>query len=99
MFSDTMSGDSRKDFILATTANYFAVQVTDGAIQSLCNAPALNSFLDDGNATVLAGRFEIKGGRAKGFTFSNKVCKSSAIKFLWFETVISKITVHINFEM
>ena len=72
-FSGTMSGDSRKDFILTTTANYFAVQVTDGSIQSLLNSPALNSFLDDGNATVLAGRFEMKGGRAKGFTFSNKV--------------------------
>ena len=68
-----MSGDSRKEFILTTTANYFAVQATDGSIQALRNAPALNSFLDDGNATVLAGRFEIRGGKAKGFTFSNKV--------------------------
>ena len=71
-----MSGDSRKDFILATTANYFAVQVTDGSIQSLQNSPALNSFLDDGNATVLAGRFDMKG-RSKGFNFSNKVGQSS----------------------
>ena len=75
-----MSGDSRKDFVLATTANYFAVQVTDGSIQSLLNSPALNSFLDDGNATVLAGRFDVKGGRAKGFTFSNKV---STIDFFY----------------
>ena len=71
--SVTMSGDSRKDFLLATTANYFAVQVTDGSITSLQSSPALNSFLDDGNATVLAGRFDTKGGRAKGFAFSNKV--------------------------
>lgn len=67
-----MSGDSRKDFILTTTANYFAVPANDGALKNLPDSAALNSFLDDGNASVLAGRLDPKS-RVKLVMFSNKV--------------------------
>lgn len=67
-----MPGDSRKDFILTTTANYFAVPVNDGALKNLPDSPALNSFLDDGNASVLAGKLDPKS-RVKLIMFSNKV--------------------------
>ena len=67
-----MSGDSRKSFIITTTANYFAVPVNDSALKNLPEAPALNSFLDDGNASVLAGRIDPKI-RVKTVAFSNKV--------------------------
>lgn len=67
-----MSGDSRKDFILATTANYFAVPVNDSSLKNLPDSPALNSFLDDGNANVLAGKLDPKS-RVKLVYFSQKV--------------------------
>jgi dynein heavy chain 2 len=67
-----MSGDSRKDFVLATTANHFGVQVNDASLKNLPDSPALNSFLDDGNASVLSGRLDPKS-RIKLLMFSNKV--------------------------
>ncbi|KAJ8297985.1 hypothetical protein KUTeg_024516 [Tegillarca granosa] len=67
-----MPGDSRKDYILATTANHFGVPVSEGAITSLIDSPALNSFLDDGNAPILAGKFDTKGQRKK-IIFANKI--------------------------
>ena len=51
-----MSGDSRKDFVLATTGNFFSIPVSDSAISGLSDAGALNTFLDDGNCSVLAAR-------------------------------------------
>ncbi|KAK3801155.1 hypothetical protein RRG08_006872 [Elysia crispata] len=58
-----MPGDSRKDFVLVTTANYFAVPITDNAITNLFNSPNLNNFLDDGNVTVLAAKLDVKNDR------------------------------------
>ncbi|XP_025088458.1 cytoplasmic dynein 2 heavy chain 1-like isoform X3 [Pomacea canaliculata] len=58
-----MPGDSRKDFILVTVANYFAVPINDTAITNLFNAQPLNGFLDDGNISVLAGKIDQRGGR------------------------------------
>ena len=66
-----MAGDSRKNFILATTANYFALPVNDGSIQTLANSSALNNFLDDGNVLLLAGRNDPRKNRIE---FVNKVC-------------------------
>jgi dynein heavy chain 2 len=66
------TGDSRKDYILATTANYFGVGVADAAITALHDSTALNSFLDDGNIDLCAGRIETRGN-AKRLAFSNKV--------------------------
>ena len=66
-----MPGDSRKDFVLVTTANYFAIPITDNAITSLFNSPALNNFLDDGNVTILAGKLDSKNDRR--IDFQNRV--------------------------
>lgn len=54
-----MSGDSRKDFILATVGNYFGYSVTDGAVSHILASRELNTFLDDGNCTVLATHAEL----------------------------------------
>ncbi|XP_067663541.1 cytoplasmic dynein 2 heavy chain 1-like isoform X1 [Haliotis asinina] len=65
-----MPGDSRKEFILATTANYFSLSLEN--VQSLQNSSALNSFLDDGNAPILAAKIDARGGR-KSVEFQNRV--------------------------
>ncbi|XP_052794024.1 cytoplasmic dynein 2 heavy chain 1-like isoform X3 [Mya arenaria] len=67
-----MAGDSRKDFIIAATANHFAVPLNDGALKNLPDSPSLNNFLDDGNASVLAARLDPKS-RVRSVAFSNKV--------------------------
>ena len=67
-----MSGDSRKQFILATTGNYFAIPVTDAAFVKQAHSAALNSFLDDGNTNILAGRLDPRS-RTKNVIFSDKV--------------------------
>ena len=66
-----MPGDSRKDFILVTVANYFGIPINEQAITNLFNAPALNGFLDDGNVSILAGKLNQKSG--KRVDFQNKV--------------------------
>ena len=60
-----MSGDSRKEFILATTVNYFGIQ-NDG---SLADNRAINAFLDDGNVSVLAAKLD----NSKKVILANKV--------------------------
>ena len=69
-----MSGDSRKDFILATAGNFFGISVNDLPISSLYNSSALNSFLDDGNCNVLAAR----AGDDQKVTLANKVGRPAA---------------------
>ena len=54
-----MSGDSRKDFILATIGNFFSYSVTDGAISHIIDSRELNNFLDDGNCMILATHAEL----------------------------------------
>lgn len=61
-----MSGDSRKDFLLATTGNYFSIAVAD--LGGNKDTECLNNFLDDGNIFTLAAK---KSG--KGVSFTNKV--------------------------
>lgn len=48
-----MSGDSRKDFILATIGNFFGYSSSDGAVCHIADSKELNSFLDDGNCMLL----------------------------------------------
>ena len=57
-----MSGDSRKDFILATIGNHFSYTVADGAISHILDSKELNNFLDDGNCSVLATHAELTQG-------------------------------------
>ena len=70
-------GDSRKDFVLTTTANFFGIAPNDGEITKNQNAPAINTFLDDGSASVLAARSE-----GKTVAFSNKVSTYFHVEFL-----------------
>ena len=55
------TGDVRKDFILATIANHFGLPV-DLMSASLAASPKLNTFLDDGNATVLSANVDSSNG-------------------------------------
>lgn len=57
-----MSGDSRKDFVLATIGNFFGYSSSDGAISHITDSKELNSFLDDGNCMVLALHPEMTQG-------------------------------------
>ena len=52
-----MSGDSRKDFLLATTADFFGVSAEEPNMMILLTTNELNNFLDDGNCNVLVARF------------------------------------------
>ena len=57
-----MSGDSRKEFILATIGNFFSYASSDGAIAHITDSKELNTFLDDGNSMVLALHPEMNEG-------------------------------------
>ena len=52
IFAVTMSGDSRKDFILATIGNHFGYSISDGAIAHIHTSNEVNTFLDDGNSLI-----------------------------------------------
>ena len=54
-----MSGDSRKDFVLATICNFFSTTTGDSMIKHIFDSVELNAFLDDGNCSVLAARLEL----------------------------------------
>ncbi len=62
-----MSGDSRKDFILATAGNYFGISAKEYG--ALADNGTLNSFLDDGNVSVLAAKLD----NSKKIVLANKV--------------------------
>ena len=57
-----MSGDSRKDFVLATIGNHFGFSVSDGAMSHISDSSELNRFLDDGGCSVLAAHAELVQG-------------------------------------
>ena len=63
------AGDSRKEFILATTGNFFGLSVSDGAISSNHDDPCLNNFLDDGNVPVLSAQMS-----NNKIQLTNRVC-------------------------
>ena len=54
-----MSGDSRKDFLLATIGNFFGYSNSDGAVSHIADSRELNNFLDDGSCSVLATHAEL----------------------------------------
>ena len=54
-----MSGDPRKDFVVATIGNHFGYSVSDGAVAHVPSSQELNTFLDDGNCTMIAARPEL----------------------------------------
>ena len=51
-----MSGDSRKEFILAAFANFFDLEVNDPSVSKCYENTSINNFLDDGNVLVLVVR-------------------------------------------
>ena len=55
------SADERKDFLLNSCASFFGLSSEDGAISQLFNARELNTFLDDGNCSVLSARLNSLG--------------------------------------
>ena len=57
-----MSGDARKDYLLATIGNHFGYSISDGAVAHIPSSQEMNSFLDDGNCSLLATRQELTGG-------------------------------------
>ncbi|XP_058887125.1 cytoplasmic dynein 2 heavy chain 1-like [Acipenser ruthenus] len=65
--------DTRKNFILTTTGNYFGLQPSDPLISPLSDSKELNCFLDDGNEFVLS---ILKSG--KNLVMSNKVDSSDS---------------------
>ena len=53
-----MSSDPRKEFLFATIANYFGINSNDKTITELQRSKQVNSFLDDGNQSVLVSIFQ-----------------------------------------
>lgn len=67
-----MSDDSRKNFLLATAADFFGVSPEEPNMMMLLTTNELNNFLDDGNCNVLVARFtqqpEVSSPRADSMT-------------------------------
>ncbi|KAM7436007.1 Cytoplasmic dynein 2 heavy chain 1 [Porites harrisoni] len=66
------SGDTRKDFLVATTGNYFGIQSADSVLEDVRSSKELNIFLDDGNSPVLAAKYDTHQGH-KSIKLSNNV--------------------------
>ena len=83
------SGDSRKEYVLATVGNYFGISLSDPGLSGQHDNSALNNFLDDGSCFILAASGESQGG--KKVAFQNKVRwkKRNVIDVLKFLYVVS----------
>lgn len=55
--------DARKSYILNTTANYYGLDAGSESVSSLADAAELNSFLDDGNVTLLSANLDESGSK------------------------------------
>lgn len=66
------SGDTRKDFLVATTGNYFGIQSSDSVLDDVRSSKELNIFLDDGNSPVLAAKYDTHQGH-KSIKLTNNV--------------------------
>lgn len=94
------SGDTRKDFLVATTGNYFGIQSSDTVLDDVRSSIELNTFLDDGNSPVLAAKYDTHQGH-KSIKLSNNVEPSdTAEKVLVFfklqPTAITPDNIHQN---
>lgn len=94
------SGDTRKDFILATTGNYFGIPASDAALGQVQDSKELNAFLDDGNCSILAARYDRHQGRKIIELFNHVEPSDSVDKVLVFfklqPEVISPDSLHQN---
>ena len=83
-----MSGDSRKEFLLATAGNFFGVSSNDPAIAHAQKSSAVNSFLDDGNVAVVGavrsdkGRVEFTNNVSHRKTYYVCSCGKSGTKYI-----------------
>ncbi len=98
MPSGSTSSDTRKTFVLTTTANYFGFPPTDGAFKDLQDRKELNTFLDDGNCPILVARCD---GKPSKINFGNNVDSTvAADKLLLFfklqPSVITPENMHEN---
>ncbi len=95
-----MSGDSRKDFILATISNFFGYSINDGAVSHICDSKELNNFLDDGNCLMLATHAELTQGVRLIQVYNGIESDASSDNWLVFfklqPTVIVPDNVHTN---
>ena len=95
-----MSGDSRKDFILATVGNHFGYSVSDGAVLHIQSSPELNTFLDDGSCPVLAAHAELIQGVKLIQVYNKLEVESSTDNWLIFfklsPSVITPDNLHSN---
>ena len=95
-----MSGDSRKDFILATLGNYFGYSASDGAISHIQDSRELNNFLDNGNCMVLATHAELTQGVRLIQVYNNIDSETTSDNSLVFyklqPTVITPDNLHTN---
>ena len=96
-----MSGDSRKDFVLATVGNHFGFAVSDGAMSHISDCPELNRFLDDGGCCVLAAHAELVEGLRLVQTYNQLDVETAAtdnwlVFFKLSPTVITPDNLHSN---
>ena len=64
-------GDVRKEFLLATIANYYSLPFKDEAIIELNENEKLNNFLDDGNSTLLSANIEKRSNEESRIILDN----------------------------
>lgn len=79
-----MSGDSRKDFLVATIGNFFGYASTDGAVSHIADSRELNSFLDDGSCSVLATHAELTQGVKLIQVYNNLEAEATTDNWLLF---------------
>ena len=84
--------DPRKDVLLSSCAAFFGIPASDGAIAQLHDSKELNTFLDDGNCSLLAASLSSHGGDKK-VQMSNKV---SVLIWESFLTQIQQICENLN---
>eukprot|EP00058_Branchiostoma_floridae_P026040 XP_002611530.1 hypothetical protein BRAFLDRAFT_63833 [Branchiostoma floridae] len=66
-----MSKDLRKDFVLASTANYFGLDPGDTSLAKLHSSAKINNFLDNGGHPLLVAWCDGYSGSI-GWHFSTK---------------------------
>lgn len=64
--------DVRKEHVLSSCGSLLGLPANDSAITSLYSARELNTFLDDGNCSVLSAKLNSSGGNKKVY-LANKV--------------------------
>ena len=64
-------GDVRKEFLLTSIANYYSLTLRDDSIRNLNGNEQLNSFLDDGNSTLLSANIDKRSNEESRIILDN----------------------------